>query len=272
MDWQRREIMDLLRVENLTKKFGELVAVNNISFSIKEKGVLSIIGPNGAGKTTFFNLLTGFYIPTSGKIYLRDEDITGLPPFAIVHKKLSRSFQIASYFPDFTIFENIQIGVLNRLGYGFSFFSNTDRLSDVNEETEKYMEMLGLKSQKNMKAKFLSHGDKKILDIAMSLTLNPEILLLDEPTSGVSGTERAKVIEFISKLAKDIKVVVVEHDMDIVFSISERIAVLAQGSILADGTVEEIRKNEDVQRAYLGEEEEEEKKGEDKDAVSRKNK
>jgi len=263
--------MDLLRTENLTKKFGELVAVNNVSFSIKEKGVLSIIGPNGAGKTTFFNLITGFYIPTSGKIYLRDEDITGLPPFDIVHKKLSRSFQIASYFPEFTIFENIQIGVLNRLGYGFSFFSNADRLTDVNEETEKYMEMLDLKDQKDMKAKFLSHGDKKILDIAMSLTLNPEILLLDEPTSGVSGTERTKVIEFIDKLAKDIKVVVVEHDMDIVFSISDRIAVLAQGSILADGTVEEIRNNKDVQKAYLGEEEEEEKGGL-KDAVSRKNK
>jgi len=244
--------MDLLRTENLTKKFGELVAVNNVTISIKEKGVLSIIGPNGAGKTTFFNLLTGFLTPTEGKIYLRDEDITDMYPYDIVRKKLSRSFQIASYFPEFTIFENIQMGVFNRLGYSYNFLANSKQLKDVNEETERYIEMLSLSDLKDMKAKFLSHGDKKILDIAMCLTIEPEILLLDEPTSGVSGTERMKVIHFIGELAKKMKIVVVEHDMDIVFSISDRIVVLAQGSILADGTIEEVRNNEDVQNAYLG--------------------
>ncbi|MBE3138640.1 MAG: ATP-binding cassette domain-containing protein, partial [Actinobacteria bacterium] len=162
--------MDLLRTENLTRKFGELIAVNNVSISIEEKGVLSIIGPNGAGKTTFFNLLTGLLVPTEGKIFLKGEDITGMPPYDIVHKKLSRSFQIASYFPDFTIFENIQMGVFNRLGYHFSFFTNSNQLKDVNEETDRYIEMLDLVDQKYMKAKFLSHGDKKILDIAMCLT------------------------------------------------------------------------------------------------------
>jgi branched-chain amino acid transport system ATP-binding protein len=244
--------MELLRTENLTRKFGELVAVNNVSISIEEKGVLSIIGPNGAGKTTFFNLLTGFLAPTGGKIFLRGEDITGMPPYDIVHKKLSRSFQIASYFPDFTIFENIQMGVLNHLGYSYNYFSVPGKLKEVNRKTEQYIEMLDLTELKNMKAKFLSHGDKKILDIAMCLTVEPEILLLDEPTSGVSGTERMKVIHFIGNLANRMKVVVVEHDMDIVFSISDRIVVLTQGSILADGTVEEVRKNQAVQNAYLG--------------------
>lgn len=242
----------ILKTENLTKKFGELVAVNKVSISIEEKGVLSIIGPNGAGKTTFFNLLTGYLKPTSGKIFLKGEDITGMPPYDIVHKKLSRSFQIVSYFPEFTIFENIQMGVFNHLGYNYNYFANISKLKNVREESEKYIELLGLTEQKDLKAKFLSHGDKKILDIAMCLTVEPEILLLDEPTSGVSGTERAKVINFISDLAKNIKIVVVEHDMDIVFSISDRIVVLTQGSILADGTAEEIRNNEDVQKAYLG--------------------
>jgi branched-chain amino acid transport system ATP-binding protein len=244
--------MDLLRTENLTKKFGELIATNNISISIKEKGVLSIIGPNGAGKTTFFNLLTGFLVPTEGKIFLRDENITGLPPYEIVHKKLSRSFQISSYFPEFTIFENIQMGVLNRFNYGYNYFANSSQLIDINKETEKYIDILDLSEMKNMKAKFLSHGDKKILDIAMCLTLEPEILLLDEPTSGVSGNDRTRVINFIGNLAEKMKIVIVEHDMDIVFSISDRIVVLAQGSVLADGSVEEIRNNKKVQNAYLG--------------------
>lgn len=243
--------MDLLRTENLTKKFGELIAVNNISILIDEKGILSIIGPNGAGKTTFFNLLTGFLMPTNGKIFLKGEDITGLPPFDIVHKKLSRSFQIASYFPEFTIYENIQMGVFNRLGYSYNYFTNINQIKNVHEETEKYIEMLELTEQRDMKAMFLSHGDKKILDIAMCLTVEPEILLLDEPTSGVSRTESKKVISFIESLAKKMKIVIVEHDMDIVFSISNRVVVLAEGSILADGTVEEIRRNENVQRAYL---------------------
>lgn len=244
--------MEILRTENLTKKFGELIAVNNVSISIEEKGLLSIIGPNGAGKTTFFNLLTGFLVPTEGKIFLKGEDITGLPPYDIVHKKLSRSFQIASYFPEFTIFENIQMGVLSRLGYGFNYLTNVNKLKDVREETERYVEMLDLVDQKNMKAKFLSHGDKKILDIAMCLTVEPEILLLDEPTSGVSGAERTKVIHFIGDLIKKMNIIIVEHDMDVVFSISDRIVVLSQGSILADGTAEEIRNNEDVQKVYLG--------------------
>lgn len=245
-------MMDLLRTENLTKKFGELIAVNNVSISIKEEGILSIIGPNGAGKTTFFNLLTGFLKPTNGKIFLRGEDVTNIPPYDIVHKKLSRSFQIASYFPEFTIFENIQMGVFNRFGYSYNYFANINKLKIVNEETEKYMDMLDLTEQKDMKAKFLSHGDKKILDIAMCLTIEPEILLLDEPTSGVSRTESKRVINFVEGLAKKMKIIIVEHDMDIVFSISDRVVVLAQGSILADGTVEEVRNNEDVQRAYLG--------------------
>ena len=244
--------MDLLRTENLTKKFGELIAVDNISISIAEEGILSIIGPNGAGKTTFFNLLTGFLLPTEGKIYLKGEDITNMQPYDIVHKKLSRSFQISSYFPEFTIFENIQMGVLNRFNYGYNYFTDSGQINDVNKETEKYIDMLDLSDMKNMKAKFLSHGDKKILDIAMCLTLEPEILLLDEPTSGVSGNERMKVIHFIGDLAKRMKIIIVEHDMDIVFSISNRIIVLSQGAILADGTVEEVRNDKNVQNAYLG--------------------
>lgn len=244
--------MSLLRTENLTKKFGELVAVNDVTLSIEESGIMAIIGPNGAGKTTYFNLLTGYLTPSDGKIFLRDEEITHQPPSLIVHKGLSRSFQIPAYFPEYTVFENIHTGVMNHLGYGYNFFKAATELQDVNDETSKLIERLGLEEQRNLKAKYLSHGDKKILDIAMSLALEPEIMLLDEPTSGVSGPDRTTVIKFIEKLAETVKVVIVEHDMDIVFGICERIVVLYQGAVLADGTLDEVRQNPDVQKAYLG--------------------
>jgi branched-chain amino acid transport system ATP-binding protein len=244
--------VSLLRTENLTKKFGELVAVNDVTLSIEEKGIMAIIGPNGAGKTTYFNLLTGYLTPTTGKIFLGDEEITNQPPSLIVHKGLARSFQIPAYFPEYTVFENIHTGVLNHLGYAFNFFKNAGELQDVNDQTDALIERLGLEDKRNLKSKYLSHGDKKILDIAMSLTLEPEIMLLDEPTSGVSGSDRMAVIKFIEKLAENVKVVIVEHDMDIVFGISDRIVVMYQGTILADGTLDEVRHNKDVQRAYLG--------------------
>jgi len=245
----------ILRTEYLTKKFGNLVAVNDITLSIEDTGILSIIGPNGAGKTTFFNLITGYCKPTSGKIYFLDENITNIPPFEIVRKGLARSFQIASYFPDFTVFENIQLGVLNYTGYGFKYLINANSIKSVNDKTEELVELLEFKKEKNFKAKHLSHGDRKLLDIAMSLTLEPKILLLDEPTSGISGEARSQVIKFIKKLSNNLKVVVIEHDMDVVFSISDRIVVLAEGAILADGGREEIENNEKVRKAYLGEEE-----------------
>lgn len=245
--------MALLKAENVTKKFGEFTAVRNVTLSIEEGGIWSIIGPNGAGKTTFFNLLTGYLTPTEGRIYLRGEDITHLRPHQVVKKGLSRSFQIARYFEDFTVFENIAMGVLNRRGYGLTFVTAADRFPDVNEETRELVERLGLQDVQGVKARYLSYGDKKILDIAMSLTMQPSILLLDEPTAGVSGAERSRVIQLIEDLAKQMKIVIVEHDMDIVFGISERIIVLHQGSILAQGTAEEIRANPEVQKAYLGE-------------------
>jgi len=245
----------LLRTDCLTKKFGELVAVNDVTMSIKSEGILSIIGPNGAGKTTFFNLITGYLKPNNGKIYFLGENITYIPPFKLVHKGLSRSFQIASYFPDFTVLENIQLGVLNHAGYGFKYLKNINSIKGINDKSEHFVELLELKDEKNLKAKYLSHGDKKLLDIAMSLTLEPKILLLDEPTSGVSGEARNRVIKFIEKLSKSLKVVVIEHDMDIVFSISDRIVVLAEGKILADGNREEIKDNKKVKESYLGEEE-----------------
>lgn len=245
----------MLRAEYLTKKFGELVAVNNVTLSIEDTGILSIIGPNGAGKTTFFNLITGYYKPTSGKIYFLDNEITNIPSYEIVRKGLARSFQIASYFPDFTVFENIQLGVLNYAGYGFKYLINANSIKNVNDKAEEIVELLEIKKEENLKAKYLSHGDKKLLDIAMSLTLEPKTLLLDEPTSGLSGEVRNRVIEFIKKLSEKLKVVVIEHDMDVVFSISDRIVVLAEGAILADGTREEIKNNEKVRNAYLREEE-----------------
>jgi branched-chain amino acid transport system ATP-binding protein len=245
--------MGFLSIEGITKRFGDLVAVDNVSLEIEREGILSIIGPNGAGKTTFFNLLTGFHKPDNGRVLFNGKDITALPPYEVIKYGISRSFQVASLFDEMTILDNVRIGVQSHMGYKGKLFGRFEDNVTVREESMRVLEQVKLVEIKDNVVKGLSHGDRKILDLAMALTTRPDILLLDEPTSGLAGEEQARMVELIAEnLRKEIKIVIVEHDMDVVFTLSDRIMVLNQGKKLAYGTPQEIAENEEVQKAYLG--------------------
>jgi len=244
--------VEILKTRNLSKRFGGLTAVNRVELSIEENRLTSIIGPNGAGKTTLFNLLTGLLKPDEGNIFLRDVDITGYPPQRIVKQGMARSFQILNIFTDLTLFENIRIAVQAEQGHGFEILSSINSLDEVNKKTAEIINAIGLNGKENAIAKNLSYGDKRIVEIGMALACNPKLLLLDEPTSGLATKETGSMANFIKNLAKNLTIVLIEHDMNIVLSISDHIAVLHQGRVIAEGTPDTIRQNDEVQEAYLG--------------------
>jgi branched-chain amino acid transport system ATP-binding protein len=247
---------ELLRTEKLRKYFGVVSAADDIDLKIGEGVLTSIIGPNGAGKTTLINLLTGNVLVDSGKIFFDNEEITHLPTHKRVKKGICRSFQIMNIFPKLSVFENLQIPVLSLLNQSLSFFKPLRRHTDVNERVEKLLNEIGLTDKKDLPAGTLSHGDQRLLEIGLAMAPEPKLLFLDEPTAGMNPVERVKVLENIRRLSKERQstFVIVEHDMDIVFSLSDRIVVLHRGQILADGRPEEIKQNEDVRKVYLGEE------------------
>lgn len=247
---------DLLRTEKLKKYFGVVSATDDIDLQIDEGVLTSIIGPNGAGKTTLINLLTGNILVDSGKIFFYNEEITHLPIHKRVKKGICRSFQIMNIFPKLSVFENLQIPVLSLLNQSLSFFKPVHCHTDVNERVEKLLNEIGLKDKKDLPAGTLSHGDQRLLEIGLAMAPEPKLLFLDEPTAGMNPLERVKVLENIRRLSKEKQstFVIVEHDMDIVFSLSDRIIVLHRGQILADGKPDEIKQNEDVRKVYLGEE------------------
>jgi len=243
----------IMSVTDVTKRFGNLIAVDHVNLEIAPEGIMSIIGPNGAGKTTLFNILTGTVNPDEGRVFFKGEDITGLPAYKIVEKGISRSFQVVSLFDEMSVFDNIRIGCQSFRHYKSRLFSSFERSQMVNEAALKIIERVGLVGMKNNLVKAISHGHRKMLDIAVSLTTEPELLLLDEPTSGLAGEDRAKMIKLIKEdLSKEMRVVIVEHNMDIVFNLSDQIMVLNQGKVLALGTPDEIGENAEVQKAYLG--------------------
>jgi branched-chain amino acid transport system ATP-binding protein len=244
--------VEIIRTKNLTKRFGGLVAVNSVDLMIEENRLTSIIGPNGAGKTTFFNLLTGLMQPDGGKIYYKGEDITGSPPHRIVKEGIARSFQLLNIFNELTLFENIRIAVQAERGHGLEMLSFINSLNEVNERSLEIIKTIGLEGKENITAKNLSYGDRRILEIGIALASNPKLLLLDEPTSGLASRETGKMAEFIQNLAKDLTIVVIEHDMSIVLSISDHIAVLHHGKVIAEGAPDQIKHNDEVQEAYLG--------------------
>jgi branched-chain amino acid transport system ATP-binding protein len=247
---------ELLRTEKLRKYFGVVSAADDIDLQIEEGVLTSIIGPNGAGKTTFINLLTGNISVDSGKVFFRNEDITRLPTHKRVKKGICRSFQIMNIFPKLSVFENLQIPVFSLMNRSLSFFKSVDRHTDVNERVEKLLNEIGLTDKKGLPAGTLSHGDQRLLEIGLAMAPEPKLLFLDEPTAGMNPVERIKILENIRKLSRERQstFVIIEHDMDIVFSLSDRIVVLHRGQILADGKPEEIKQNEDVRKVYLGEE------------------
>lgn len=244
--------MEIIKTKSLTKRFGGLVAVNNVDLNIEENRLTSIIGPNGAGKTTLYNLLIGLMKPDGGKIYFKGQDITGYPPHRIIKEGIARSFQILNIFNELPLFENIRIAVQAEKGHGLEMLSSINSLNEVNDRSFEIIKAIGLDGKENITAKNLSYGDRRILEIGIALASNPKLLLLDEPTSGLASRETGKMSDFIHNLAKDLTIVVIEHDMNVVLSISDYIVVLHQGKVIAEGAPDEIRHNDEVQEAYLG--------------------
>ena len=246
-----RSDQGVLRTEGLSKNFGALRAVNQVNLKI-ESGVHSIIGPNGAGKTTLFNLLTGFLKPDGGKVFYLGKDITSLQPYEISQLGMARSFQITSVFPELSVFENVRLAVQSRLKAAFNFLISFKSLTGVEERAEKVLNDVGLYGEKDVIAKNLSYGLQRCLDIGISLATEPKLILLDEPTSGLSQEDANRIIHLVSAISKNIPVLVIEHNIDVVLSISDIITVLYQGGVLAEGSASEITSNQKVQEAYLG--------------------
>jgi len=247
---------EMLRVKGLTKYFGGFLAVDNVSLNFKPGVLTSIIGPNGAGKTTLINLLTGNLRPNRGKVFFKDKDITRLPTEKRVKRGISRSFQIMTIFPSLTVKQNIQLPALSLLGENRGFWSRADDYHDAMEWVEGMLKEVMLWDKKDVLAGELSHGDMRLLEMGIALTPKPELCFLDEPSSGMNPVERAKALELIKRLATkgETTFIIVEHDMDVVFSLSERIVVMNRGGILADGEPEQIKENKEVRGVYLGEE------------------
>jgi branched-chain amino acid transport system ATP-binding protein len=241
----------ILEIKSLSKAFGGIKAVDNVSLRVDQGELSSIIGPNGAGKTTLFNIITGHIAPDSGQIIFKGQDITGLPPYVISSLGIARSFQKVNIFSMLRVFENIQVALLSAHGKGKELFSNAKTL--FYRETEEILEIIGLKGYANELAGSLSHGDQKRLEVGIALGGKPQLLLLDEPTAGMSPEDTLDFTEFIRSLAKEkgISILFVEHDMNVVFSISDKIRVMASGQIISEGSPDEIRKDKRVQSIYF---------------------
>jgi branched-chain amino acid transport system ATP-binding protein len=241
----------LLETEDLTRAYGSLLAVNRANVAVHRQELRSIIGPNGAGKTTFFRLISGEVRPTSGRIRFNGRDITGLSQHEVCRLGIAKSYQITNIFPHLTVLENVRVAAQG-YGHSFNFWSRADRLTHVRERALSILELIGLTAKAAMLAAHLSHGQKRHLEIAIALAAEPTLLLLDEPTAGMSPEETDETMRLIRGLARGRTVVLVEHKMKLVMNISDRITVLHQGQVLAEGTPDEIRANERVQQTYLG--------------------
>jgi len=246
----------LLEVKKLNKAFGRVLAAKDIDL-VLEPGVLtSIIGPNGAGKSTLINMFSGSLPADSGQIFFRGEDITSLPIHRRVRMGLCRSFQVVDVFPDLTVFDNVQIPVLAVRRRARRLFHPVAKEAEVHKEVAEVLERVGLTSESQTVANALSHGDQRLLEVGIALAARPQLLFLDEPTAGMNPVERAKILQSIRHLSEEGKTtfVIIEHDMDTVFSLSDRIIVLHYGEIIGDGTTEEIQNSARVREVYLGEE------------------
>ena len=246
--------MTLLRVNNVSKHFGSLIAVDDISMTVEPGELRAVIGPNGAGKTTFFNTISGFLMPSSGRIVFDGEDITTLRPARRVWRGMARTFQITEVFPELTVRENLRIAVESASGFRLRLWQSRDEDSAVRERVTDLLKVSGLTEKSDRLVGELAHGDQRATEIMMALALKPRLLLLDEPTAGMGDQETYNITQLIRKLHKDGKltIVLIEHDMRVVFHLAERITVLDQGKLLAEGTPKEIAASDAVQNAYLG--------------------
>ena len=242
----------ILKVVEPNRYFGALHATKNVSFEVPDGQIRAIIGPNGAGKSTLMDLITNRTTPSSGKVYFKGEDITGLAPNKIVHKGMTKCFQISKLFNNLTVYENVQIARIEMNRKTFRLFPVKDTY--LMEDVVKYLSMVGLEKHMNEVAAYLSYGDQRRLDIAIALAMDPQLLILDEPAAGVAREEAYSLMQLIRDLAKErnMTIIFIEHDMDIVFNYADEISVLQEGELIASGTPDEIKQNAFVKEAYLG--------------------
>ncbi len=247
--------MGFLEIRRIVKSFGGLRALQDVAFSVERGEIRAIIGPNGAGKSTLFNVMTGLFSPDSGDVVFDGERITGVPPHRIIRKGIGRSFQITNIFPRMTVFENVQVALFAHHRGSRDPFRLARRHPSVAAEALAVLGQVGLAEKHELSASILSHGDQKRLEIAISLASRPKLLMLDEPTAGMSRFESRETVELLRAISREqgLTLVFTEHDMDIVFGISEKIVVLQQGMVIADGTPAEIKADPQVRKAYLGE-------------------
>ena len=241
----------ILETKSLKKQFGALRAINGIDFKLEKGELRAIIGPNGAGKSTFFNLLTGIIPPSGGDIFFQGQKITGLRPEEVSQKGIARSYQITNIFLNLSAYENVRIAAQSRQK-SFDPFRHYSMLKEVDRQARTILDELQIRPDQEKMASALSHGEQRRLEIAIGLATQPSLLLLDEPTAGMSPTETDEIIALVKKISKGLTIVIVEHDMKVVMQLAQKISVLYYGEILAEGTPEEIRNNERVLEVYLG--------------------
>jgi len=241
-----------VELKELTKRFGKTEIIRGVSLDVKSGERHAVIGPNGAGKSTLFNLISGRFLPSSGAIHLRGEDITGLRPFEINRRGLSRSFQVTNIFPRLTVWENVRCAVLWSKGYKYSFWQNIDRLEDVRARTAEILEQINMTSRAQTPAGVLTYAEQRALEIGITIAGGADIILLDEPTAGMSRSETEHAVALIRKVSEGRTLIIIEHDMGVVFDLADRISVLVYGQILATDEPVKIKSNQKVQEAYLG--------------------
>ena len=242
----------LLRVEKLVRRFGGIVATDNVSLDVAKGELHAIIGPNGAGKTTLISQLTGQLLPHAGHIFLAGADITRVPAWRRSALGLARSFQITSLLPDFTVADNVALAAQAHDGHSFHFWGNARKVSHLRRAAQHALDRVGLGHRADVVVSRLSHGEQRELELAVALATKPQLLLLDEPMAGLGITESARMVKLLQELRREVSIVLVEHDMDAVFALADRISVLVYGRVIASGGPAEIRGNEEVKRAYLG--------------------
>ena len=241
-----------IELREVHKSFGKTKIINGVSLAIRQGERHAIIGPNGAGKSTLYNLISGRFPLSSGNILLNGEDITGLRPFEINRKGLSRSFQVTNIFHNMSVYENVRCGVLWSAGYRYSFWHRVGGLRDVAQRAEEVMERIGLAKRRNVLAGTLTYAEQRALEIGITIAGGASVILLDEPTAGMSRSETERAIELVRSVTEGRTLIMVEHDMGVVFGLADRISVLVYGEVIASGRQEEIQANAAVQEAYLG--------------------
>jgi len=244
--------MNILETKNIYHDYSGLKVLFDVNLEIKTGERHAIIGPNGAGKTTLFNVITGTYRPSEGDVYFQGKEITGFAPNELVRLGMGRSFQITSTFSRLTAFENIRMGILSKRRIRFNMLKLLDKMEAVTRETEEVLKRINLDGERDIPASQLSYGKSRSLEISMALATDPDLVMLDEPTAGMSVDETHNAVELIRRLTEGKTMVIIEHDMDVVFSLADRITVLHLGTILASGPPEKIRENQAVKDAYLG--------------------